>query len=144
MVKADSSPAPRRPALEVLVFAVVAYLITWSAGSLILISNHSDLVSGIGNPSPALKLPTGLAGSALFLSDMGPALAAVLTVALFIGRPGVGRLFKQFTGWRIGWSWYTLGLVGPTALSLLAVAGFVVLGGRMDPAGSRFNPAGSR
>lgn len=118
-------------AVEAIAFIVVAVAFTWAAGSLVLLSNQAALYGGEPHAS-ALVLPIGLAFTLVLVGDIGPALAATLIVALSDGRAGLKRLFQQFAGWRIAWYWYAIALIGPTALSLLAVAAFVALGGRMD------------
>src|SRR5262245_27108894 len=36
----------------------------------------------------------------------GPALAAVVVLAVTEGRRGLSDLWRQFTRWRVGWYWY--------------------------------------
>ena len=70
----------------------------------------------------------------------GPALAALLVLAMSEGRFGLATLWRQFTHWRVGWYWYlaapgiivlyhllalTLNLLqGATALNPLAAQGW--------------------
>jgi uncharacterized protein len=39
----------------------------------------------------------------------GPALAAVIVLAITSGRPGLRNLWHMFTNWRISWYWYVIG-----------------------------------
>lgn len=118
-------------AVEVIAFLVGAFAVTWATGSLILLSNQSALLGRAPHPAQ-LALPIGIAFTALLVGDLGPALAALVTVAVADGRRGVRELFGQFARWRIGWHWYLLALIGPTAISLVAVGVFVAAGGRME------------
>jgi membrane protease YdiL (CAAX protease family) len=118
-------------AIEVTVFMLLAFAVTWAAGSLVLLSNQASLLGG-EQSHPVLVLPIGLALTILLVGDIGPALAALVTLALFDGRRGVVRWIEQLARWRIGWYWYAAALVGPTAISLVAIAAYVGTGGRMD------------
>src|SRR5260370_10099461 len=111
---------------------VLALAITWAAGSLVLLSNQATLLGG-GQRHATLALPIGLIFTLLLVSDIGPALAALVTVALFGGRSRAQGLLGQLARWRIAWYWYALALVGPTAISLVGIAACVVIGGMMDP-----------
>lgn len=126
MPKARSSIA-----IELVTFMVLAFAITWAVGSLILISNQAELL-GSAPVNPTLALPIGAAFTLLLVGDIGPAIAAMLTVAMFEGGRGVLSLLGQLKRWRIAGYWYAIGLIGPTAISLIAIAVFVAVGGRMD------------
>lgn len=52
----------------------------------------------------------------------GPALAAVIVVALAEGRPGLQAFWRRCTNWRAGW-WY---LVGPTIIVAYLFAAFAI------------------
>ncbi len=39
----------------------------------------------------------------------GPALAAVIVLAITSGRPGLRNLWHRITNWRISWYWYVIG-----------------------------------
>jgi membrane protease YdiL (CAAX protease family) len=124
----------KRPvAIEVIAFIVVAFAVTWASGSLILLSNHADLVGG-GSGSPRLFLPIWVAGALLLVADLGPTVGALVVLAVSDGGPGVRRWLGQLKRWRVGWYWYAIALVGPTAISLVAVGAFVAAGGQMAPA----------
>jgi hypothetical protein len=43
----------------------------------------------------------------------GPALAAVITLAVTEGRPGLGVFWRRLTHWRVAWYWY---LIGPAII----------------------------
>ncbi len=128
-----------RLVLEVLVFVVLALAITWAAGSLVLLSNQAALLGGEQHGT-GLALPIGVAFTLLLLADVGPALAALLTVATFDGRRGLQKLSRPLARWRIAWYWYAVAVIGPTAVSLVAVAAFVAVGGRMDPSWIALQP----
>jgi membrane protease YdiL (CAAX protease family) len=119
-------------AIQVIAFLVVAFAVTWAAGSLVLLSNHADLVGGAAG-SPRLVLPAWVAGAALLVADLGPTIGALVVVAWSAGRPGVGRWFGQLKRWRIPWFWYVVALLGPTVISLAAVGAFAAAGGRLAP-----------
>ena len=115
-----------------ITFVVIAFVVTWSAGSLVLSSDQAGVIGG-GLRHPTLVLPIGLALSLLLVADLGPTVGALVTVALFDGRRGVRQWLGQLGRWRIAWYWYALALVGPTAISLVAVGFFVSAGGVMGP-----------
>jgi uncharacterized protein len=50
----------------------------------------------------------------------GPALAALLTVAVTRGRPGLKELFRRLLLWRVPARWYLLILIGWPLISILA------------------------
>jgi hypothetical protein len=52
----------------------------------------------------------------------GPALAAILVVALTEGRPGLRALWRRCTRWRAGW-WF---LIGPAIIAAYLLAAFVL------------------
>jgi len=58
-----------------------------------------------------------------------PTIAALVVTARYEGREGLRDLLTQVCRWRIGWRWYGLAVLGPTALGLLAVGLHVLLGG---------------
>jgi membrane protease YdiL (CAAX protease family) len=118
-------------AVEVIAFMVLALTITWAAGSLVLLSNQAAVLGGEQH-HPGLALPIGLAFTLVLVGDIGPALAALVTVAMLDGRRGMQGLLGQVARWRIDWYWYAGALIGPTAISLAAIGAFVAFGGRMD------------
>jgi membrane protease YdiL (CAAX protease family) len=54
------------------------------------------------------------------LFTVGPAFAAVTMTALLDGRPGLGRLLRRLTLWRVGIRWYLVALLGIPLVYLLA------------------------
>ena len=119
-------------ALQTGVFFLSAFAITWAAGSLVLLSNQAALIGG-GLSHPAIALPVGLALTLLLVADLGPTIGALIALGLFDGRRGVRRWLGQLARWRIAWYWYALALVGPTAISLVAVGVFAAAGGVLGP-----------
>lgn len=92
-------------------FFVLAYALTWWVYPLLLVS-------------PLL----GLAG--LF----GPALAAIVVVAVTEGRSGLKGLLGRVVRWRVGARWYAVALGLPAVLAL-AAAGLHLLLGAPTPVG---------
>ena len=78
-----------------------------------------------------------LATALMFLGSFGPSLAAVLVVASAGGRAGLrawfGRCLQWPNGWRQGWRWVAFALLFPGALTALAAALHIVLGGSIGP-----------
>lgn len=93
-------------------FFVLAYALTWPVIPLVSLS-------------PLLGLP-GL---------FGPALAAVVTVAVVEGKPGLKNLLGRMVRWRVGAGWYAIALGLPVVLSLATAGVHLVLGA---PASLRF------
>lgn len=52
----------------------------------------------------------------------GPALAALIVVALAAGRPGLRQFWRRCTNWRAGW-WY---LIGPALVTAFLLAAYLV------------------
>jgi uncharacterized protein len=50
----------------------------------------------------------------------GPTLSALLMTAVLEGKPGIGRLLRGYTLWRVGLRWYLVVLLGIPALILLS------------------------
>jgi hypothetical protein len=93
---------------SMLTFFVLAYALSWCA-----------------------VIPTG--GSLL---PWGPALAAIIVLAITEGKPGVKTLLGQMGRWRIGFKWYVVALSIPIGYSLGAVGLNVLFGaaiGQLDP-----------
>jgi uncharacterized protein len=89
-------------------FFLLAYLFTWS------------------NWLPQALASRGLAsvqvpGFLTLLSGYGPALAAIIVVALAYGRQGLRELFGRLLRWRAGFQWYLIALFLPVLVILLAV-----------------------
>ena len=133
------SRASARLAVEAIVFIVLAFAVTWAAGSLVLLSDQASVFGG-EQLHPPLSMPAGLAFALVFVADLGPTLGALVTLALFDGRRGVRSWLGQMARWRIGWYWYAIALFGPTAISLVGVGAFIASGGRMDPAWIAIQP----
>lgn len=91
----------------------MAFAVSWSAWLPVLLSGGSS-----GDPTPGLVL----------LGAFGPLLAALLTTALFDGRPGYRDLGRRLLLWRVQPYWYAVVLVLPALLSLAGTAVSVVLG----------------
>ena len=86
------------------------------------------LLSPVVKPqSPALSTMLMFAGS------FGPSLAAALVVLNSGGRAGLRAWLGRCLQWRIGWGWVALALLLPAALTGLAAALHVALGGSIPP-----------
>ena len=88
--------------------------------------------------SPAVKTQSpSLAAMPMFAGSFGSSLAAVLVVANAGGRAGLrawfGRCLQWPVGWRQGWSWMALAFLLPAALTALAAALHIALGGSIRP-----------
>lgn len=67
-------------------------------------------------------------GLLTFLSDFGPAVAAVIVVALVHGKNGVERLIAPLKQWRVGLHWYAVVLFGPALTMILSIYLYRLLG----------------
>jgi uncharacterized protein len=74
----------------------------------------------------AAGVPMGAVGQ---LWTWVPAAAALLAAALTGGRAAVGDLGARLVRWRVGWRWYAVVILGPTAFSLTVAALYALLGG---------------
>src|SRR5829696_3617495 len=90
-------------------FFVLAFAITWA----------------VWVPRAA-GVPMGAVGQ---LWTWVPAAAALLAAALTGGRAAVGDLGARLVRWRVGWRWYAVVILGPTAFSLTVAALYALLGG---------------
>jgi membrane protease YdiL (CAAX protease family) len=88
-------------------FFVLAYALTWPLIPLVSVS-------------PLWGFP------ALF----GPALAAIIVVAVADGRDGLRDLLGRMARWRVGARWYAVALGLPAVLALAALGLHLVLGGQ--------------
>jgi uncharacterized protein len=88
-----------------VVFFVLAYVLTWPMIPLLTVS-------------PLFGLP------ALF----GPALAAIIVIAVVDGRPGLRDLLGRMVRWRVGARWYAVALGLPMVLALTAAGLNLLLG----------------
>lgn len=75
--------------------------------------------------------PLGLPDSVIALGGFGPAVSAVLVLAITSGKPGVLRLLRSMVHWRVGVQWYLVALLGVPVLNLLA---FLVVPGALADA----------
>ena len=105
----------------VLVFAVSAFVITWGTGLAVVRSTQAELVNGAHVVPHALALPVAVVNMLLFVGAYGPALAAVAVTAAESGRAGVRALLGQLLRWRVSLGWYTVALLGPNLVVLLAL-----------------------
>jgi uncharacterized protein len=105
----------------VLVFAVSAFAITWGTGLAVVLSTQAELVNGAHVVPHALALPVAVVNTLLFVGAYGPALAAVAVTAAESGRTGVRALLGQLLRWRVSPGWYTVALLGPNLVVLLAL-----------------------
>ncbi len=119
-----------RPLIPVLVFGAGAFLITWLTGLPVVLSPQAGLVNNAHVLPHPLALPRAVAEVLLLVGGFGPALAAVAVTAVESGRVGVRALLRQTLRWRVGLNWYTLALLGPSLLTLLAVGLYAGASGR--------------
>jgi membrane protease YdiL (CAAX protease family) len=77
--------------------------------------------------------PKWIGTAIIIASAFGPSLAAMTTVALFDGLPGVKRWLNRCLFWRIGWGWYAIAALGPLGLMVFALALHVAMGGTVPP-----------
>lgn len=108
-----SPPQPR----SLFVFFVLAFGLTWAAWVPLALASHGWL---------ALPFDASLLA---LLGTFGPALAALLTAALFDGRAGLTDLLRRFTVWRVGLVWYLFALAWPALISLATTGLHGLLGG---------------
>ncbi len=90
---------------ELVLFFVLAFLLSWAIWPLMLL-----------NPDSAPLVP------------FGPLLAALIVTALVGGWRGVAALLGQLGRWRVNPRWYVVALIGPFVLTGLAGAAAVVAG----------------
>jgi membrane protease YdiL (CAAX protease family) len=83
-------------------FFLLAYSVTWLEEFVLL---------------TLLGLPSALVIS---LAPVGPTCAAVIVICLIDGRPGLRRLLRRMTLWRVGTQWYLIALLGIPLVYLLA------------------------
>jgi membrane protease YdiL (CAAX protease family) len=100
---ATSSPLKRLLNRHPLVaFFVLAYAITWGTTALFFV-----VIGGFG-----LQLPPSVSYVIGLLPGFGPAIAALMMVAVTAGKAGVGHLLRRLVQWRVGFRWYLLVLFG--------------------------------
>src|SRR5262249_8622543 len=95
-----------RPILDTVLFAILAFLITWGTGMTIVLSNHANLVNGARQVQRPFPLPLPIAITLVMIGAFGPFLAATAVTWLRLGRTGVRGLFKQFKRWRVHPIWF--------------------------------------
>ena len=84
--------------------------------------------------SPAVKPQSpSLATMLMFAGSFGPSMAAVLLVATAGGRAGLLAWFGRCLQWRVGRGWMALAWLLPAALTGLAAALHIALGGSTQP-----------
>lgn len=115
--------------IHALRFFALAFLITWSTGMLVVLSNRSDLVNGARRVQHPIALPFPVAIIFVIIGGWGPALAAVISTAWDSGRAGIRELLGQFRRWDIHPAWYGVALLGPAALGFIALIVTAVTGG---------------
>lgn len=79
--------------------------------------------------SQAGRLPFQVPAELAMLGEYGPALAAILMLALQRGRSGVLELLRSLGKWRVGLRWYLFVLLITPALMLATIAITALLGG---------------
>lgn len=73
------------------------------------------------------------------LLPWGPALAAIIMVAITDGRPGLKTWLGQIGRWRVGFAWYLLALSLPILISLGAAGLNVLFGATVGPLDPWYN-----
>jgi membrane protease YdiL (CAAX protease family) len=128
------------PLSDVAWFAVIAIAITVVAGVPVLLSTQATPVAGVIPPPRPIILSQPLAQFLIAVSAAGPALAALIVVAMRSSMRGAGPLLAQLLRWKTNPLWYLLALAGPTAVGLLAL---VISGlmGRPSAASSLLTPS---
>lgn len=92
---------------DVVLFFVLAYLLSWSIWPLMLL-----------NPESSPMMP------------FGPLLAALVLTAVVSGWRGVTALVKPLGRWRVHPAWYLIALLGPFVVTGLSGAAAVLMGAR--------------
>jgi len=94
-------------------FYLMAYAFTW----LVLLPY---VLSQKGRPLAPFHL-TIIAGLLFVLSPfVGPTLSAFIMTGVTEGKAGIGRLWRRYVLWRVGFQWYLFVLIGVPALVLLS------------------------
>jgi uncharacterized protein len=73
-------------------------------------------------------------GSGPPILGCGPFLAAVTVLALTTGKSGIKSLFRSMLRWRVGVRWWTIAILAPIVMTVLAAALNVALGAPMPTA----------
>jgi uncharacterized protein len=95
---------------QLLSYFVLAYGITWSGISILLVSKGFDFTA-IHPPETIFIF------SMMFL---GPSTSSLILTALLDGRSGFSELWLRFTQWKESWRWYAIALL-TIPLLLLAI-----------------------
>lgn len=106
------SPKPR----SLIVFFTLSCLISWAVWMPALLASHNLI---------AFKIDPTLSGS---LGAIGPSLAALITIAIYDGKPGFRDLLKRLLTWRVGLRWYLFVLLWASSLSLAVTVSSILLG----------------
>ena len=125
----DTTKAPERPILDTALFALLAFMITWGTGMLIVLSSHANLVNGAHQVQHPIPLPFPIAITLVMLGGFGPFLAATAVTWLRSRRPGLHELFSQFRRWRVHPVWFVTAFFGPAFLGLVALCVTALFGG---------------
>lgn len=91
-------------------YSLLAYGMTWLGMAVLVVVMQFDLVAS-GSP---------IAGLINQVAAFGPALAALIVIALTQGHAGVGQWLRSLVQWRVGIQWYLFALLGIPLLMLLA------------------------
>lgn len=95
---------------SLLGFSLLAYGMTWLGMAVLVVAMQLDFVA---SDSPIVGLINQVAA-------FGPALAALIVIALTQGSRGVGQWLRSLVQWRVGIQWYLFALLGIPLLMLLA------------------------
>jgi membrane protease YdiL (CAAX protease family) len=96
---------------------VLLFLLGWPVQILDALASH-----GLASKPPTiLTIATGLT----------PAIAAIIVTAVLAGRAGVKDLFRRFLIWRVGVTWYAIGVFLLAAVILGGIGLHVLFGGAM-------------
>jgi membrane protease YdiL (CAAX protease family) len=88
-------------------FFLLAFIFTWSNWIPQALVSRGYLQIGV---------PKFLA----FVAGYGPALAAIITIAIFNGAAGLKNFFRRLVLWKVSIVWYMVALLLPSAMSLTA------------------------
>jgi uncharacterized protein len=124
-----SHEPPGRPIFDTVLFAVLAFLITWGTGMIIVLSTHANLANGAHQIQHPIPLPLPAAITLVMIGAFGPFLAAVAVTGWRTGGGGVRELFDQFKRWRVHPAWFVTALLGPAFLGFVALCVTALLGG---------------
>lgn len=92
---------------EIIVFLVLASVLSWSVVGLIFLRIPDDFAWG------NLEAVEGLFGNWPMLFGCGPMVSAVVVTIVFRGRPGLKKLLRKVVLWRVSPWWFLAALVLP-------------------------------